>query len=98
MSKKSFKKILSKISDKYHINKKELYNYYLNEDINADNMLLKAFKYQDFDLLKDCFNNIYLPNDETMTIELIGYFSNDNEIIFDPVIKKTIEKKIKKLN
>ena len=94
----SFRKIITIISDKYKINKEELLKQYLNEYSN--NMLLKPYKYNDYNLLKDCFNNLYLTNKETNILELIGYISN-NEIIFDKTVKKTITKKgtkIKKIN
>lgn len=89
----SMKKVILSIADKYHISKKSLLRTYFNE--NFDNNFLTFYQYEDYTLFKDCYDNIYLPNETNKTIELIGHIVN-NEIIFDKNQTKVITKKNKK--
>lgn len=91
--KNCFRNLLLELSDKYKIDKNDLLKTYLNEHTN--NTELTIYKYQSYELLKDCYNNLYLPDDNN-NIELIGYINRDNDIIFDKLIKKTIIKEKKK--
>lgn len=97
----SFRKVLIQISRLHSINQDELLKEYLNE--YANNCALTHFQYKNFTLLKDCYNNLYLEEEELNYIkneektnnsenklELIGYIDNDNDIIFDKLIFKNI--------
>lgn len=92
----SLRKVLIKISIDKNIDKNDILTTYLNE--TSSNMILKKYQYQDYTLLKDCFNNLYIPNQDDTTIELIGFINNENEIIFDKLIQKNIKKKIDLVN
>ena len=85
----SLRKVLIKIAQQHKINQEKLLQNYLNEyDCNTQ---LTLFKYQDHNLIKDCFNNLYL-SDENNNLDLIGYINKDSDIIFDKLVKKTIIK------
>ena len=96
--KQSFKMVLIEISQnqKFNLNKTKLLKIYLNE--NPTNMLLEKYEYQDYILLKDCFNNLYIPikdsnNNDTNKLDMIGYINDENEIVFDKLINKKNVKK-----
>lgn len=86
--KKSLRKTIIKISDTFDLDKTDMLKVYLNE--TATNMNLTKYEYQNYTLLKDCFNNLYIVNDNKL--ELMGYINNNNEIIFDEIIKKKLVK------
>ena len=92
--KKSLRKTILKISENFNLDKTDLLKVYLNE--TSTNMNLTKYEYQTYTLLKDCFNNLYIINDINK-LELIGYINDNNEIIFDEIIKKKLvaETKIK---
>ena len=83
--KSSFRKIFIELSDKYNIDKNNILKVYLDE--HSNNTELTIYKYQSYELLKDCFNNLYLPNEDN-NIELIGYINTDNDIVFDKLMIK----------
>lgn len=87
--KNSFRKVFIKISKKYNIDSEIILKDYLNEYKTSNT--LSIFKYQDFELLKDCYNNLYYP-DKDDNLDLIGYINSDNEIIFDKLMQNTIKK------
>ena len=90
--KNGFRKTLVEISNHNdNLNKKELLKDYLDET-EETNTLLTKYKYHEHILFKDCFNNLYYKIDRD-SIELIGYINDNNEIIFDKLVKKTFEKK-----
>ena len=90
----SLHKVFTAIAEKYNLNKDDLFKTYFNE-FNHNNNLLTTYKYLEYELLKDCFNNLYLP-DTNNNLDLIGYIDQDNEIVFDKLVQKTINPKIKK--
>ena len=87
--KKSFRKVLLEISNEYDIPNEQILQDYLNEYSNPNH--LQIYKYQDHTLLKDCYNNLYLP-DANNNLDLIGYINDDNDVIFDKLVKKNIIK------
>ena len=89
----SFRKIFIKISNKYNIDSETILKDYLNE--YKDSNTLSIYKYEDFNLLKDCYNNLYFA-DQNDNLDLIGYINSDNEIIFDKLMKNNIKKSKKK--
>ena len=84
--KKSLRKTIVKISDTFNLDKTDMLKVYLNE--TATNMNLTKYEYQNYTLLKDCFNNLYIVNNNKL--ELMGYINNNNDIIFDEIIKKKL--------
>lgn len=87
----SLRAVLTQISNTYNINQQKLLQNYLNEyDCNTQ---LTIFEYQDHKLLKDCFNNLYI-SDQNNNLDIIGYINKDNDIIFDKMVQKTMIKKL----
>ena len=79
-------------NEKFKIDKNKLLEIYFNE--KPTNMLLEKYQYQNYNLLKDCFNNLYVlikddNNNDTNKLDLIGYINDENEIIFDKLINKS---------
>ena len=84
--KKSFRKALLQLSEENNLNKNDLLKVYLNE--TSTNMNLTKYQHQNSTLLKDCFNNLYVINDNKL--ELMGYINDDNELVFDELIKQKL--------
>ena len=87
--KKSFRKIFIEISKEYNLNQEQVLSDYLNEYSNPQE--LEVYNYQNYSLLKDCYNNLYL-SDANNNLDLIGYINSEKDIIFDKLVQKTIIK------
>lgn len=92
--KSTLRKVFVYIAKHYNLNQEQVLQDYLNEYNNPNELTI--YKYQNHELLKDCYNNLYLSDNNNNNIELIGYINSENDIIFDKLIQKTIIKPPKK--
>ena len=94
--KNGFRKTLFEISNnnKKKLDRKDLLKHYLDET-EETNTILTKYQYNNHTLFKDCFNNLYYKINGN-SVELIGYINDNNEIIFDKLVKKTFEPKKEK--
>ena len=94
--KNGFRKTLIQISNNKtkKLDKGDLLKHYLDETENSNTILTK-YQHNEHTLFKDCFNNLYYKFNGN-NVELIGYINDNNEIIFDKLVKKTFEPKKEK--
>jgi len=86
--KKALRETLIQLSEHYNLDKTDVLKVYLNE--TSTNMNLTKYQYLNYTLLKDCFNNLYIIND-TNKLELMGYINDNNQLVFDELIKKKLK-------